>query len=97
MTVASNSPPISPSPSFQEYVLVAQDRPHLTRYVRQADGQWLRSEVEGLEAVLQLVSVPCALALSDVYRFINFLPLEDYHGRRACTAEARRMASGNRT
>jgi hypothetical protein len=62
---------------FQEYVLVTQDRPHITRYVRQADGQWLRSEVEGRGGVLQLVSVPCALALSDVYRFINFPPLED--------------------
>jgi Uma2 family endonuclease len=60
--------------SFQEYVLVAQDRPHITRYVRQADGQWLRSEVEGLEGVLELVSVSCTLALSDVYRFVNFPP-----------------------
>jgi Uma2 family endonuclease len=60
--------------SFQEYVLVAQDRPHITRYVRQTDGQWLRSEVEGLEGVLELVSVPCALALSDVYRFVNVPP-----------------------
>ena len=60
--------------SFQEYVLVAQDRPHITRYVRQADGQWLRSEVEGLESVLQLVSLHCALALSDVYRFVDVSP-----------------------
>jgi hypothetical protein len=42
--------------------------------VRQADGQWLRSEVEGLEGVLELVSVPCVLALSDVYRFVNVPP-----------------------
>lgn len=60
--------------SFQEYVLVAQERPHITRYVRQADGHWLRSEVEGLEGVLQLVSLPCALALSDAYRLVNFPP-----------------------
>ena len=46
----------------------------MTRYVRQADGQWLRSEVEGLEGVLQLVSLHCALALSDVYRLVNFPP-----------------------
>ena len=26
------------SASFQEYVLVAQERPHMARYVRQADG-----------------------------------------------------------
>src|SRR5262245_51470849 len=60
--------------SFHEYVLVAQERLHITRYVRQADGQWLRSEVEGLEGLLQLVSLPCAFALSEVYRLVNFPP-----------------------
>lgn len=41
------------------------------------DGQWLRNEVTGLEGVLQLVSLPGALVLSDVYRFVNFSPLGD--------------------
>nr|MDQ3012659.1 Uma2 family endonuclease [Acidobacteriota bacterium] len=36
--------------SFREYLLVAQDRPHITHYVRQADDQWLRSDIEGMES-----------------------------------------------
>lgn len=30
--------------SFREYLLVAQDVPYVTRYVRQSDNQWLRSD-----------------------------------------------------
>src|SRR5215475_6651388 len=32
--------------SFREYLLVAQDRPYITQYVRQPNGQWLRSDFE---------------------------------------------------
>src|SRR5262249_28209470 len=35
-------------PSLQEYVLVAQDRPLVERYVRQADNSWLLTVFEGL-------------------------------------------------
>src|SRR5215510_7682894 len=30
--------------SFQEYLLVAQDRPHVTHYTRQQRGKWLRAD-----------------------------------------------------
>src|SRR3989442_732099 len=43
--------------SLQEYVLIAQGRPHVERYARQADGQWLVTEVNGLEAVPALPSI----------------------------------------
>src|SRR5438270_13302248 len=35
--------------SLQEYMLIAQDRPHIERFSRQADGQWLMSERNGLQ------------------------------------------------
>jgi len=62
--------------SFQEYLLIAQERPHITQYVRQPGGKWLRSEVEGLEETLKLESVDCTLALSEVYRQVHFQPVE---------------------
>src|SRR5216683_632561 len=34
--------------SFQEYVLVAQDCPHITHYLRQENGQWQRCAVDRL-------------------------------------------------
>ena len=58
--------------SLQEYVLIAQDRPHVERYARQADGQWLLTEVNGLEAVLALPSIGGEFALAEVYRKVTF-------------------------
>lgn len=61
-------------PSVQEYVLVAQDEPLCERYVRQADGAWAHVEFVGLDAALELVSVPVAVPLADVYARVTFPP-----------------------
>ena len=58
--------------SLREYVLVAQDRPHVERFARQVSGQWLLTEGNGLEAVLSLPSIGCGLALAEVYRKVTF-------------------------
>jgi Uma2 family endonuclease len=58
--------------SLQEYVLIAQDRPHIERYARQAAGEWLFTERNGLEAVLSLHAIGCELALAEVYRKVAF-------------------------
>lgn len=57
--------------SLQEYLLVSQERPHIERYTRQPDG-WLLTEVKGLEAVMELSSIGCTLALADVYDKVAF-------------------------
>lgn len=58
--------------SFQEYLLVEQHRPHVTRYVRQPDNQWLRGDFIGLESELRVESLGIVLPLSEIYRMINF-------------------------
>ncbi|MGH9847331.1 MAG: Uma2 family endonuclease [Blastocatellia bacterium] len=58
--------------SFQEYLLVEQTRPHVTRYLRQPDGQWLRADVIGLESAVRLESLEVTLPLSEIYRLIKF-------------------------
>ncbi len=58
--------------SLQEYVLIAQDDHHVERYRRQADGEWLLKDVVGIDASLELASVSCILALSDVYEKVTF-------------------------
>ena len=58
--------------SLQEYVLIAQDRPHVERFARQANGQWLLTDVNGLEAILTLPSIGGELALAEVYRKVAF-------------------------
>ncbi|MCC6615840.1 MAG: Uma2 family endonuclease [Anaerolineae bacterium] len=58
--------------SLQEYVLIAQDRPHVEHYVRQDQGMWMFSEVNGLDASLELTSIGCALTLADIYEKVTF-------------------------
>lgn len=57
--------------SFSEYLLIAQDRPHVIRYVRQAQG-WLRTETDGLENAVTLESVGVSLPLSEIYTRVKF-------------------------
>ena len=44
----------------------------VTTVTHKAGGQWLLSEVSGLEAVLSLPSIACELALTEVYRKVTF-------------------------
>jgi Uma2 family endonuclease len=57
--------------SLQEYLLIAQDRPRIERYVRQ-DAGWLLTEVTGLDAALTLDAIGCTLLLGDIYERITF-------------------------
>lgn len=59
-------------PSFREYLLVAQHRPHITHFVRQADGSWIYNEYNDLAAVVKLASLNCELAMSEVYENVSF-------------------------
>jgi Uma2 family endonuclease len=54
--------------SFQEYVLVSQDCPHITHYVRQEHGQWLRSDLHGMAEQLVLRALDCAIPVVEIYR-----------------------------
>ncbi|MGH2543199.1 MAG: Uma2 family endonuclease, partial [Ardenticatenaceae bacterium] len=59
--------------SLQEYVLIAQDEPHIEHFVRQPDGQWLFAEVTGLDSTLHLPAIDCYLALAEVYAKLDLL------------------------
>ncbi|MBI1764406.1 MAG: Uma2 family endonuclease [Acidobacteria bacterium] len=58
-------------PSVQEYLLIAQNIPHVTRFVRKGR-RWQRFEYGSLTAVVELSSLECELPLSEVYRGIEF-------------------------
>jgi len=58
--------------SLQEYLLVAQDRPHIERYARRPEGTWELTEASGLEAKLSLPAIGCELRLADVYADVVF-------------------------
>ncbi len=58
-------------PSVVEYLPVAQHEYRVEQYVRQSDGPWLRSEVQGLGAKLELPSIECGLALAEIYERVT--------------------------
>ena len=59
-------------PSLQEYVLVAQDRPLVERYVRQADGSWLVTEFDDLSQTFAFASIPVRVPLAEIYSGVKF-------------------------
>jgi Uma2 family endonuclease len=58
-------------PSVQEYLLVAQTEPQVTRYVRHGD-EWRRFDYGDLNAIIELSSIQTSLPLSEVYAGIEF-------------------------
>lgn len=58
--------------SFQEYLLIAQDRPHVIQHIRQAKGRWLRIEIAGLDSEVILESVNLTLSLHEIYERVDF-------------------------
>lgn len=63
--------------SFQEYLLVAQDKPYVTQYVRQAAGAWLRSDIEGVESEVNLASLGFVILLGEIYHSVDFSNAEE--------------------
>src|SRR5438128_1696985 len=58
--------------SFREYLLVARDRPSITHYVRQTDGSWLRTDIEGLDNETEIVTISCTMSLREIYALVDF-------------------------
>jgi len=58
--------------SFVEYLLVAQDRPHVEHHTRQSERSWLMQETNNLQDAIELKSVPCSLRMTDIYSKITF-------------------------
>jgi Uma2 family endonuclease len=60
--------------SFNEYLLIAQHRPHVTHYFKAADGAWKYEELNDAGDLLRLESLDCGLGLRDVYEGVEFPP-----------------------
>jgi Uma2 family endonuclease len=58
-------------PSLKEYVLIAQDRVLVERYVRQGD-DWVFSALDDLDGTLKLVSIDCSIPLRDICARVSF-------------------------
>lgn len=58
--------------SLQEYIVISQDAAHIERFTRQPNDDWLLHAADGLGDSLELLSVGCTFALSDVYDKVDF-------------------------
>ena len=58
--------------SFSEYVLIAQDRPHVAQFIKQNETDWLMREFNSLDAKFRMSSVECELELNEIYEGVNF-------------------------
>src|SRR5258708_3118059 len=54
-------------PSLQEYVLVAQDRPLIERYARQADGSWNLVAFDDRFGVFAFATIPVQIPIAEIY------------------------------
>lgn len=62
--------------SLTDYVLISQTQALIEHFERQPNGQWLMTEVKGLEGELYISSIDCRLKLAEVYDRVNFQPQE---------------------
>ena len=58
--------------SMREYVLIEPSRVSLDVFTRQPNGRWLLAKALRLEDTIDLESIGCQLALSDVYEKVDF-------------------------
>ena len=59
--------------SLKEYVLIAQDRPLVERYVRQPNDEWVFSEAYESDSMVHVSSIDCELRVSEIYSQIKFV------------------------
>src|SRR5256712_1962321 len=57
--------------SLMEYLLISQNAPHVTHYLRQGN-DWVRADYGSLDLSVVLPSIECPLALSELYRDVEF-------------------------
>jgi Uma2 family endonuclease len=58
--------------TLQTYILISQTKPRIEGYTKGADGKWTLTDAVGLEAMLEIPSINCTLALADVYENVIF-------------------------
>ncbi|MDX2273547.1 MAG: Uma2 family endonuclease [Cyanobacteriota bacterium] len=58
--------------SLQEYLIVAQSTPALEHYRKQNEREWILIDITDHEALVELPSIQCQLAMRDIYEKVNF-------------------------
>lgn len=60
-------------PSFQEYVLIHQDKIHIEHHLADGKGGWLLTETKDLDTELLFASIGISIPLSRIYERVDWL------------------------
>ena len=63
--------------NFTEYILIAQDRPHVTQFIKQDENTWLNREFNSIKDSFHLASLDCELELSELYEGVEFPEIQN--------------------
>ncbi len=58
--------------TLRDYVLISQEQSLIEHYAKQTNGNWQKSEVEGLNAVFYLPTIECKISLAELYDLVEF-------------------------
>jgi Uma2 family endonuclease len=58
--------------SFTEYILIAQDRPHVSQFIKQEENNWLNREYNDINDKFHLASLDCEIELNELYESVEF-------------------------
>ena len=58
-------------PTFEEYVLLAQDRPAVDGFLRQPDGLWSLQRWRGLDEIIRVRCLGLDLPMTELYRSVE--------------------------
>jgi Uma2 family endonuclease len=61
-------------PTLQEYLLIAQDERRVEHFVRQANTEWLLTEMSDATGAIDLPTIDCTLAMADLYDKVSMPP-----------------------
>jgi Uma2 family endonuclease len=59
-------------PEFKEYILIDQTKYYVMQYVKTSENQWILTEYETEDAILNLLSINVELSLKQLYKKVNF-------------------------
>ncbi|MTJ29346.1 Uma2 family endonuclease [Aphanizomenon sp. UHCC 0183] len=59
-------------PEFKEYILIDQTKYYVMQYVKTSENQWILTEYETEDAMINLPSINVELSLKQLYKKVNF-------------------------
>ncbi len=63
--------------SFVEYILVSTQRPHITQFFKNDDGDWVNRDFVGMETTFHSPTFNAEISLAEIYLNVEFPPQEE--------------------